>query len=169
MTAGPERRRSPGGARAERVSLAVQYATAAAGLPGPRRLRRWADAALTRRAEITLRFVGRREGRELNRRFRGRDYATNVLTFVYPERRPLAGDIALCAPVVAREARAQGKRLDAHYAHLVVHGVLHLQGHDHERDDEAQRMERLETRIVRGLGFRDPYGDAPARGGVRHD
>ena len=100
--------------------------------------------------------VAAAEARRLNRDFRGKDYATNVLTFVYGDT-PLAGDIVICAPVVAREAREQGKAVAAHWAHLVVHGLLHLQGHDHERDDEARRMERREKRILAGLGFADPY------------
>jgi probable rRNA maturation factor len=107
---------------------------------------------------VTLRFVGAREGRALNRTYRGRDYATNVLSFAYPEFKPLAGDIVLCAPVVAREAREQGKLLEAHYAHLVVHGMLHLQGFDHQHNREARAMEALETEIVTGLGYADPYG-----------
>src|SRR5204862_8299806 len=104
-----------------------QRATGAAHVPADRRLRAWARAALARAGEVTLRVVGAAEGRRLNREFRGRDYATNVLTFVY-SKRPLAGDIVICAPVVAREARAQGKAVDAHYAHMLVHGLLHLQG-----------------------------------------
>jgi probable rRNA maturation factor len=144
----------------------VQYATRARGLPTPGQLRRWARAALgdsraalgdSRTARITVRIVGGNEGRTLNRSFRGRDHATNVLSFRMRDRPAVEGDLALCAPVIAREARAQGKSLGAHYAHLVVHGVLHLQGHDHETRREARRMERRETRIVTGLGFPDPY------------
>lgn len=96
----------------------------------------------------------------LNHHYRGRDYATNVLTFVYSAGRPLAGDIAICAPVVAREARMRGISRDAHYAHLTVHSALHLQGYDHERAIEAGRMERLEVRILARLGFANPYGEA---------
>jgi len=134
------------------------------GTPGrkpsraPDRLRVWARAALRRSAAVTLRIVGAREARRLNRRFRNRDYATNVLTFAYPDRRPLAGDIAICAPVAAREARASGISREAHYAHLVIHGMLHLQGFDHENERDARRMERIETRILGQLGFADPYG-----------
>ena len=108
---------------------------------------------------MTVRFVDAREGRILNRGFRNRDYATNVLTFVYENRarRRLAGDLVLCAPVVAREAREQGKPLDAHYAHLIVHGALHLAGHDHERESDARRMEALERQILARLGYADPY------------
>ena len=95
----------------------------------------------------------------MNRHFRGRDLPTNVLTFVLRERPRLEGDIALCAPVIAREARVQGKSAAAHYAHLVVHGVLHLQGYDHETAREARAMERRESRVVARLGFPDPYGE----------
>lgn len=114
-------------------------------------------AALLDDARVTLRFVGAREARTLNRNFRGRDYATNVLSFAYPEFEPLAGDIVLCVPVIAKEASVQHKPLDAHYAHLVVHGMLHLQGFDHESDKEAMAMETRETEIVIGLGYADPY------------
>ena len=103
-----------------------------------------------------MRVVGAVEGRRLNRSFRGRNRATNVLSFAYG-RRPLHGDIVLCHPVIAREARRQGKTLAAHYAHLVVHGMLHLQGHDHLRKTQAARMERAEIRILRDLGLGDPY------------
>jgi probable rRNA maturation factor len=150
--------------------MAVQYGARARGLPAPAELRRWARAALEhnvrateRDARITVRIVGSAEGRALNRNFRGRNYPTNVLSFKLCDRPALEGDLALCAPVIAREARAQGKRLAAHYAHLVVHGVLHLQGHDHENRRAARRMERRESRIVMGLGFPDPYGDQGLR------
>jgi probable rRNA maturation factor len=138
------------------LSLSVQYGVDAGALPQRGRFRRWVAAALRKDAEVTLRVVGMAEGRRLNRTYRGRDYGTNVLTFSYGGV-PLHGDIVLCAPVVRREAREQGKPLDAHYAHLVVHGVLHLQGYDHERDADARVMEALETRIVAGLGYPDPY------------
>jgi probable rRNA maturation factor len=120
-------------------------------------LRRWAFAALERNASVTLRFVGGRESRALNARYRGRDRATNVLTFVYDDGVSLAGDIVLCTPVVAKEARAQRKTQRAHYAHLVIHGMLHLQGYDHERDDDAARMEAREITLLRELGFANPY------------
>ncbi len=139
------------------VRLTVQYAVASRKLPSRAQLRRWASAALERDARLTVRIVGQAEGRSLNRSFRGSDRATNVLSFVMRERPPLEGDIALCAPVIAREAHAQGKTLDAHYAHLVVHGVLHLQGYDHDTKREARAMERRESRIVTRLGFPDPY------------
>ncbi len=106
---------------------------------------------------MTLRIVGAAEARRLNRDFRGLDYATNVLTFVYGSDPRTEGDIALCAPVVVREAREQGKTAEAHWAHLVVHGMLHLQGHDHELARAAKAMEALETRIVMELGYPDPY------------
>ncbi|HEX4985470.1 MAG TPA: rRNA maturation RNase YbeY [Burkholderiales bacterium] len=144
-------------ARTRGFALAVQYGTRTRMVPSRRRLRDWAAAALETDAQVTLRLVGAREGRRLNREFRGRDYATNVLTFAYPELRPLAGDIVLCVPVIAREAREQGKALDAHFAHLVVHGMLHLQGYDHERSTDAERMEGREAEIVAGLGYADPY------------
>ena len=139
------------------VGVTVQIASRAAAIPSRTRFLRWATAALKRKAQITLRIVDAREARALNKQFRGRDYATNVLTFVYAEQRPLAGDIAICAAVVRREARAQKISLAAHYAHLTVHGVLHLQGYDHVRTREAERMERLEARILKKLGYDDPY------------
>ena len=139
-----------------RARLVIQRATRAAHVPSDRRIRAWARAALAVPAEVTLRFVNAAEGRRLNRAYRNRDYATNVLTFIYG-RRPLAGDIVICAPVVAREAREQGKALDAHHAHLLVHGLLHLQGLDHERPADAVRMERRERAILARLGYPDPY------------
>jgi probable rRNA maturation factor len=139
------------------AGVTVQIASRAAAIPSRARFLLWATAALKRKAQITLRIVDSREARALNKQFRGRDYATNVLTFVYAEQRPLAGDIAICAPVVRREARAQKISLAAHYAHLTVHGVLHLQGYDHVRTREAERMERLEARILKTLGYDDPY------------
>jgi probable rRNA maturation factor len=141
-----------------RLALAVQYATRSRrGLPSRAQLQRWARAALERNASVTVRLVGAGEARALNRSFRGKDYATNVLTFVMRERPRLEGDVALCAPVVAREAREQRKSTAAHYAHLVVHGVLHLQGYDHESGADARAMERRESSIVARLGFPDPY------------
>jgi probable rRNA maturation factor len=137
----------------------VQIASSAAGIPSARKLRHWAKKALLSSACVTVRVVGSREGRALNHRYRGRDYATNVLTFAYPDGALLAGDIALCAPVIGREARDQGKTLEAHYAHLLVHGLLHLQGHDHRRRQEAARMEALEVAILGRLGYCDPYRD----------
>jgi probable rRNA maturation factor len=142
------------------LQLSIQRASRAAHVPSDHRLRAWVRAALARPAVLTLRYVAEAEGRRLNRAYRGRDYATNVLTFVYAPR-PLEGDIVICAPVVAREAREQGKPVEAHHAHLVVHGVLHLQGLDHEASAaHATRMERRERAILGRLGFADPYGHA---------
>jgi probable rRNA maturation factor len=149
--------------RAPRLSLAVQYAVAATTLPSATALRRWTRAALDRDAAVTLRFVGAREGQTLNALYRGKDYATNVLTFVYDETSPLTGDIVLCAPVLRHEARAQGKTVDGHCAHLVVHGMLHLQGYDHQTDRAARAMEARETAILAGCGVPDPH--APTGGG----
>jgi len=140
----------------------VQYAVGTKGLPGRPELRRWAVAALQQDVRATLRLVGEAEGRQLNKDFRGKDYATNVLTFVYgeePETGALTGDIVLCAPVVAREAKEQKKPLAAHYAHLVVHGFLHLQGYDHEVETDATVMEALESFIIQSLGYPDPYNE----------
>ena len=142
--------------------VSVQYAVPRKGLPAATRFRGWAKAALVRPASVTLRIVDEDEGRALHRNYRGKDYATNVLTFVYSVRRPLAGDIALCAPVVAREALAQSIALDAHYAHLTVHGLLHLQGYDHMDDRGAADMEARESRIMLALGFADPYQEGDA-------
>jgi len=131
---------------------------AVAGAPSAVLLRRFARAALQTsaraRCEITLRVVGAVESKRLNGRFRRRDRATNVLSFAYGGG---SGDVILCHPVIAREARAQGKALRAHYAHLVVHGVLHLRGHDHLRKTDAERMEKAEIRILMRLGYGDPY------------
>ena len=142
-----------------------------APLPSNATLRRWARAALARSARVTLRVVGRAEGRRLNRQYRAQDHATNVLSFGYARAPRITGDLVLCAPVVAAEARAQRKPLPAHYAHLIVHGLLHLQGHVHARDVDAERMEQRERRILARLGFADPYraasDNAHARA-VRH-
>ena len=134
--------------------VAVQFACAASGAPIAGRLRAFARAAASATAEVTLRIVGAAEGRRLNRTYRGRDHPTNVLAFSYDRRR---GDLVLCHPVVAREARAQGKTLDAHYAHLVVHGMLHLRGYCHDRPADARQMEKRESEILTRLGYRDPY------------
>jgi probable rRNA maturation factor len=156
VTEGPSRYASHSKRRAA-LALTLQVATRSRRLPAPARLRRWARAALSQPARVTLRIVGEREGESLNRGFRRKPCATNVLTFCYDEGACLAGDVVLCAPVIAREARAQGKTLDAHYAHLTVHGLLHLQGYDHERASEARIMEAMEVAILRHLGFPNPY------------
>jgi probable rRNA maturation factor len=139
------------------LSLSVQFDVAADALPRRAALRRWALAAAERDLAVTLRFVGAREARRLNARYRNRDYATNVLTFVYDDVVPRTGDIVVCVPVVTREARAQGKTLRAHLAHLIVHGMLHLQGYDHERGAEAAKMEAREVALLARLGYPDPY------------
>jgi probable rRNA maturation factor len=143
------------GTRRIRLALCVQYAVAADDLPARPALRRWVAAALESDASVTLRFVGAAEGRALNRAYRRKDDATNVLAFVYDDVQ--GGDIVLCAPVLRREARAQDKALAAHCAHLVVHGMLHLQGYDHHRATAARRMEAREVAILAGLGFANPY------------
>ena len=137
------------------MTLHVQRASRAAHIPSDATLRKWARAAGIE-GIVTVRYVGAAESRRLNRRFRGKDYATNVLSFPYSAK-PLEGDLVICAPVVAREAREQGKALRAHHAHMLVHGLLHLAGLDHERAREAARMEGRERRILAELGFADPY------------
>ena len=141
-----------------RLSLQIQIDADAGPLPADRpQLRRWVAAAISSDAELVLRFVGNAEGRELNRQFRGRDKATNVLTFDY-EREPLVrADIVICLPVLRAEAAAQSKSERDHLAHLVVHGVLHAHGHDHEGDAEARRMEAMETQLLGRFGIGDPY------------
>ncbi|MSQ70867.1 MAG: rRNA maturation RNase YbeY [Betaproteobacteria bacterium] len=146
----------------EAFHIDLQVATRSRGVPPQSKFRLWARAVPVRRAEVTLRLVGMPEGRRLNRLYRGRDYATNVLSFRYERGTGIAvGDLLLCAPVIAREAREQGKPSAAHYAHLTIHGMLHLLGYNHERAPQAERMERLEKRILHSLGFADPYGEHP--------
>ncbi|MFL9926468.1 rRNA maturation RNase YbeY [Herbaspirillum lusitanum] len=144
-----------------KLTLSVQY-------PDPRLkdivtrplLRRWIQAALFAPAELTLRFVDAEEGRTLNRDYRGKDYATNVLTFAYTEDEEAEvtqADIIFCTDVLQREAEEQKKTLLEHAAHLVIHGVLHAQGYDHEDESDAEEMEQIETELLAGLGFADPY------------
>ena len=141
-----------------RLALHLQVVSRAAPAPASAQVRRWARAALKGPAEITVRIVGAVEARALNRRYRGRDYAANVLSFPYARRRGLLqGDIVLCAPVIAREALVQGKTVEAHLAHLTVHALLHLQGYDHLRQRDAARMEALEKKLLAKLGYPDPY------------
>ena len=144
-----------------KLKLTVQYANDITphfkGIPTRLQFRKWFKAGLTQDAEIVLRIVGEIEGRRYNRDFRGRDYATNVLTFVYGITLPLSGDIVLCASVVEKEADQQHKDLQAHYALLAVHSVLHLQGYEHESHKNAVTMERLETKIITRLRFDDPH------------
>ncbi len=160
---------------APQLDLNLQFAVKKSARPGKSDFRRWTKAALLGDAIVALRVVDEDEGRALNRDYRGKDYATNVLTFAYggeplhpqgarrfgkavtPPTAPLSGDIVICAPVVAREAAEQGISLEAHYAHLTLHGMLHLQGYDHETDAEAVTMEAVESFIMQRLGYPDPY------------
>lgn len=143
--------------KAPELALAVQYGCADERLPDRAQIRRWVMATLETAVQATVRFVDAREGRTLNRDFRGKDYATNVLTFVY-ESRPVIGDLVICTTVVQREAKAQGKPFKAHLAHMVVHGMLHLQGYDHETGAaDAAKMEARERAILARFGIPDPY------------
>ena len=149
-----------------KLALAVQYPDARLAPSLTRqKIRRWVQAALLGPAELTIRFVDADEGRTLNRDYRTRDYATNVLTFAYNEveeigaDEPTRADIILCTDVLEREAGEQKKTVEEHAAHLVVHGVLHAQGYDHMDDEEATEMEGLETEILATLGISDPYAD----------
>jgi probable rRNA maturation factor len=144
--------------------VSVSYGLPRIGLPSAQSFKKWAAAAVEGRilkADLAIRIVDNKEGRALNRHYRGKDYATNVLSFPadLPEgvNVPLLGDLVICAPVVAKEAKEQGKALAAHYAHLTVHGVLHLLGLNHEDEREALAMEQLERDILADLGYSDPY------------
>jgi probable rRNA maturation factor len=145
------------------IEIEVQNATGFGPVPDDGQLGRWAAAALQgrREAELTLRLVDEPESRALNERYRGKSAPTNVLSF--PSELPaeleipLLGDIVICAPLVAEEASSQGKPAEAHWAHLVIHGVLHLLGHDHQEEAEAVRMEALEVELLASLGFPNPY------------
>jgi probable rRNA maturation factor len=140
------------------LSLSLQFADARHRALLPRhRVLRWLRAALEGPAEFTVRIVDADEGQALNRDFRGKDYATNVLTFDYQHEPVVVADLVLTAPVVEAEARDLGVDIAAHYAHLLVHGALHAQGYDHEADDEAAAMEARETQLLLGLGLHDPY------------
>jgi probable rRNA maturation factor len=144
------------------LALSLQFGTLQdapshrAALPR-HKVARWIRHALASDAEITVRIVDAEEGQALNRDYRKKDYATNVLTFDYTQEPLVTADLVLCAPVVAQEAKEQGKTLQAHYAHLIVHGTLHAQGWDHELDEDAQVMELRETEIMARLGFKNPY------------
>lgn len=146
---------------AHKLSLSVQYASKAKKVPTRQQFRRWVKAALERDVQMVLRIVDEREGRALNQRYRGRDYATNVLTFVYDDTQLQPhlthGDVVICAPVVAREAREQGKDLFAHYAHLTIHSALHLQGYEHEKKSDSGKMEARETALMLKLRYPAPY------------
>jgi len=137
--------------RRKSSNVGVQYGVSRRGVPGTGSLRKWAALVPAR---ATLRIVGAAEGSRLNRQYGRKPYPTNVLSFPYGKDR---GDVVLCHPVIAREARAQGKTLAAHYAHLVLHGLLHLRGYEHEKKREAERMERLEIRLLARAGFGNPY------------
>ncbi len=149
------------------IELDLQLATQASDLPAEAQLRRWVELALRQRtadSELTIRLVDAEEGQELNRTYRHKDYATNVLSFPaeVPDGLldiPLLGDLVICVPVVEREAREQNKALEAHWAHLVIHGCLHLLGYDHIEDEEAEEMEGLERQLLAELGYPDPYRD----------
>jgi probable rRNA maturation factor len=139
------------------LNLVVQFVSDDLNLPRQSQFRKWAKAAIRVDTEVTIRIVGEAEGCDLNNTYRGKNYATNVLTFPLTEEPHLMGDIIICAPVVAAEALAQNKSLEAHYAHLTVHGILHLHGYDHEIEAQADLMESLETAIVTKLGYANPY------------
>ena len=139
------------------LTLSLQNASAALDLPTRQQFKNWVKTALRVDTEVTIRLVDEVEGRALNLAYRGKDYATNVLTFPITEEPHLMGDIVICAPIVAQEAVEQNKTLDAHYAHLTVHGVLHLHGYDHEIDAQAELMEKLEIQILAKLGYANPY------------
>lgn len=139
-------------------SIEVQIATSRRGVPHARKLREWARSALAKSPYLLcIRIVGTQESRVLNRTWRGKDKPTNVLSFPYEEEGGLRGDLAVCAAVVAREAREQGKPLSAHWAHMIVHGILHLQGYDHMNSRDAKRMEAREVAILSHFGYQDPY------------
>jgi probable rRNA maturation factor len=148
------------------IEINIQNESTRSPIPRKKLLKKWLLAALgaqVEMAQITLRFVDAEEGQTLNREYRQKDYATNVLTFTFNddlpqiEGMPLLGDLVFCGSVIEREAQEQNKPLLAHYCHMVVHGTLHLQGFDHIEDDEAETMETLETQIVMSLGYDDPY------------
>ncbi len=139
------------------LKLNVQYASKATAIPTRSQFRKWAKAAIRVETEVTIRIVDAEEGRQLNSMYRGKDYPTNVLTFPMTDEPYLIGDIIICAPVVEAEANSQGKSLESHYAHLTVHGILHLHGYDHETEPQAELMEGLETAIVTKLGYPSPY------------
>jgi probable rRNA maturation factor len=139
------------------LQLAIVGAADQPDLPVRATLRRWVSLALDADARLCLAFVDTRVGRRLNREYRSRDYATNVLTFAYQRRPVVVADIVLCLPLVRREAREQAKTLRAHLAHLVVHGVLHAQGYDHERERDAKTMQSRECRVLARLRIADPY------------
>ena len=146
------------------IILDIQSASSSEDTPNEQSMKRWVSAAIVSKTgdtELSIRIVDERESQELNQTYRGSSGPTNVLSFPFdaeiPEPLPLIGDVVICAPVVAREAEQQNKELKAHWAHMIVHGVLHLQGYDHQNDTEAVIMETLETEIMQKLGFPPPY------------
>jgi len=140
------------------LSLSLQFADPRHKAHLPRhKVARWIRNALELPGEITVRIVDAEEGQQLNREFRSKDYATNVLTFDYSHEPVVTADLVICAEVVEREAKEAGLDLAAHYAHMLVHGTLHAQGYDHEEDDEAACMEARESELMQALGFADPY------------
>ncbi|MEC5384523.1 rRNA maturation RNase YbeY [Uliginosibacterium sp. H3] len=142
------------------LDLTIQRAIRASDLPSRQQLVRWIRAVGNGPAVLTLRFVDAEEGRATNASWRGRDYATNVLSFAYETEPVLMGDLMLCWPVVRKEAAEQGKSVEEHTAHLVVHGLLHLCGHDHEEGEaQAEEMESIEREVMARLGYADPYAD----------
>lgn len=145
------------GEPARRLDLSVRYTFKAEGQPERVLIRQWVRLVEPGAAQVAICFVDEDEGRSLNAQYRHKDYPTNVLSFPYETEPVLMGDLVLCWPVVVREAQEQGKSLEAHTAHLIVHGILHLQGWDHETDDEADEMEAEEREIMRQLGYPDPY------------
>jgi len=158
VTRTASRRPAPAG-----LTLHVRRATRRGWIPGPAAMRRWATAALGRRGqgrELSVLVVGTARSRSLNRRYRQRNYPTNVLSFAPAAPGPLLGDLVICPEVLQREARAQGKAVSAHWTHLVIHGALHLIGYDHARPVDARRMERREVRLLRSLGVANPYRSA---------
>ena len=140
-----------------KLAATIQYVSEANNLPNASQFRKWAKAAVRVDTEVTIRIVDETEGRTLNLAYRGKDYATNVLTFPLIETPHLIGDIVICAPIVRREAAEQAKQLTAHFAHLTVHGILHLHGYDHEINAQAELMESLEIQILAKLGYANPY------------
>ena len=139
------------------LDITIQIASKLANVPAKSQFKKWAKAALRVDTEVTIRIVDAQEALELNSTYRGKDYATNVLTFPLTETPHLMGDIIICVPVVVTEAVAQKKSLEAHFAHLTVHGVLHLHGYDHETEPQAELMESLEITILQKLGYANPY------------
>ncbi len=139
------------------LAITIQNVSAEKHIPSKNYFKKWARATLRVDTEVTIRIVDSDEALALNHEYRGKDYATNVLTFPLTEEPHLMGDIILCAPVVMQEAAMQNKPLIAHYAHLTVHGILHLHGYDHETEAQAELMEAIETQIVTKLGYANPY------------